>query len=186
MNTADPRAVRTRKALADSLLTLSLEKGYGKFTIRELTKHAHVGYATFYRHFKNLDELLTHIFVSAYQDLTHSIAQQENLFNQAVALYRFVSQHPDVFRVYFHLSPTQPVRAVFVAESKTLILHFWNKHVPSPVPLALSVEHLLECSNLLMKWYLDRLDEYTPEQISTMHFDLIIKGTHNNLLVPTD
>ena len=184
MKTLDPRIRRTRKRLGDSLLALSLEKGYKKFTIRELTKHADVGYATFYRHFKHLDALLTHIFRSAYQDLTERLTQQENLFDQAVTLYGFVSQHPDVYRVYFDLSPSHPVRAVFVEESKKLMIRLWDEKASSHPPLALPVDCLLECSDMLIHWYLDRLDEYTAEQIATMHFDLIIKGTHS-LLPPT-
>ncbi len=176
MNASDPRARRSRKAMYTSLIMLALQKGYGKFTIRDLTRHANVGYATFFRHCKSLDEMLTHIFLCAYQDLANRIAEQENLFDQAVELYSFVSEHSDLYRVYFQLSPNHPVRAYFTGESKKLILQFWDTDIHSHVPLPLSLDYLLQCSDLLMGWYLKRLDEYTPEEIATMHFDLIIKG----------
>ena len=143
MNITDPRAARSRQALVDSLLALSLEKGYHKLTIRDVTAHANVGYSTFFRHFKHLDALLTHIFLSAYQNLTERLAKQDSLFNQAVALYAFVSQHHDVYRIYFHLPPNHPVRAVFVDESKKLILRLWDDQAPSQPPLALPIDCLL-------------------------------------------
>ena len=186
MNPTDPRALRSRQKLADSLLTLSLEQGYDAFNIRELTRHANVGYATFFRHFNSIDGLLMDIFLSAYKELTLSIAQQDSLFNEAVAVYRFVSQHPAIYRVYFSLPPQHPVRAHFEADSKQLILQLAAERDFGPVPAVLSIEYLLECSNLLINWYLDRLDDHTPEQIATMHFDLIIKGIHSDVPALSD
>lgn len=184
MNRDDPRALRSRQKLVDSLLTLTLEKGYGRFTVRALTRHANVGYATFFRHFKTIDDLLTDILLSAYKELTGAIVEQDTLFNEALVMYRFVSQRPRIYRVFYSLPPEHPIRAYIREASVKLILQLWQERAVPSVPLALSIDFLLQCADLLIHWYLDHLDDYTPEDIATMHFDLIIKGEHSDLSLP--
>src|SRR5205809_797707 len=48
----DRRVRRTQQLLAEALIALTLEKGYEAVTIRDITKRADVGYATFFRHYR--------------------------------------------------------------------------------------------------------------------------------------
>jgi AcrR family transcriptional regulator len=52
------RATRSRAALMEALLVLLQQKPFDKVTVREITDQASVGYATFFRHFTDKDELL--------------------------------------------------------------------------------------------------------------------------------
>ncbi len=179
MDPNDPRVVRSRQALADALINLTLDQDYDNLTVRAVTKRANVGYATFFRHFKSLDELLVNVLQNAFQALNERVSLQQTLYDEAVALYGFVRDYPSLYRLYFSLPVTHPVRQIFIAETEKLIHARCQQRAHTTVPLDLSVEHILETSNRLIAWYLDRLTEYTPEQVATIHFDLVITGTQS-------
>lgn len=48
---------KTRQAIINSALKLSEEKGYPALSLREVTREAEIAPATFYRHFKDMEEL---------------------------------------------------------------------------------------------------------------------------------
>jgi AcrR family transcriptional regulator len=54
----DRRTNRTRKALADALVELIIEKGYEAVSVQDILDRANVGRSTFYTHFENKEELL--------------------------------------------------------------------------------------------------------------------------------
>src|SRR5437764_15197206 len=58
MEIQDRRVRRTQHLLAKALIALTLEKGYEDVTIRDITERADIGYATFFRHYHDKDELL--------------------------------------------------------------------------------------------------------------------------------
>ena len=55
MNREDKRVRRTRQALAEALIALTMEKGYEPVTLQEITDRAGVGYRTFCRHYADKD-----------------------------------------------------------------------------------------------------------------------------------
>ena len=177
MDPNDPRAVRSRQALIDTFIDLALEQGYDNLTVRALTKQAGVGYATFFRQYKSLDELLLAIVQNTYQALHKRMSLQLTVYDEAIALYRFISEYPSIFRLYFSLPETNPVRQVLIVESKKFISSRCKPRSSTSAPLELSVEHILATTNRLVNWYLDHLTEYTPEQLADIHFDFIIAGT---------
>lgn len=54
----DPRVHRTRQALRDALLRLALRRGYENVSIQAVVDEAQLGYASFHRHYRSLDNLL--------------------------------------------------------------------------------------------------------------------------------
>ncbi len=52
------RTTRSRAALMEALLVLLQQKPFDKVTVREITDRASIGYATFFRHFTDKEELL--------------------------------------------------------------------------------------------------------------------------------
>jgi AcrR family transcriptional regulator len=48
---------KTRQAIINAALLLSEEKGYPALSLREVTREADIAPATFYRHFKDMEEL---------------------------------------------------------------------------------------------------------------------------------
>ncbi len=179
MDSNDPRAVRSREALTDALIDLALEQGYDNLTVRAVTKHAKVGYATFFRQFKSLDELLAHILHTAFYEVDESMSRQQTLYDEALVLYSNVREHPHLYRLYLNLPLSHPVRRPLMAKSQDLIRARLQRRPHTHAPLALSVDHILQTTNRLVAWYLDHLSEYTPDQLAAIHYDFIIAGTQS-------
>ncbi len=57
----DLRIRRTQKQLKEALVALTLEKGYRAITVQDITERAMVNRATFYRHFQDKYDLVTHL-----------------------------------------------------------------------------------------------------------------------------
>lgn len=54
----DPRKIRTRKYLRNSLIELVSKGSFNNISIQLLTEHASLNRATFYLHYKDKNELL--------------------------------------------------------------------------------------------------------------------------------
>ena len=74
MAVRDRRVERTENLLANALIALSLEKGYEAITIRDITERADIGYATFYRHYHDKDELLAEVVEVVLDAVARTIA----------------------------------------------------------------------------------------------------------------
>lgn len=183
MKKLDRRIVRTRQALADSLITLALERGYENLTIRMVTEHAAVGNRTFYRHFLSLDELLKHILKTAFQKLKKRALEAETPHGEVLALYTFIRDHPDVLRVYVNLPWNHPVRQVILTDAAKIVRDRYELENTTSVPLDLSINHMLLATNNLVAWYLDHIDAYTPEQVAVIHDVLVLDMLERQAIV---
>lgn len=57
MNIRSEQKEKTRQAIISAALLLSEEKGFPALSLREVTREADIAPATFYRHFKDMEEL---------------------------------------------------------------------------------------------------------------------------------
>ena len=174
MEKLDKRVVRTRQALADSLIALALERGFENLTIKMVTERAGVGNRTFYRHYLSLDDLLKQVLTSAFQEFKERGLKAETPHDEVLALYTFIRDHPDVLRVYVNLPWKHPVRQVILTDAAKIVHDRYELHNTTSVPLALSIDHILQATNNLVAWYLDHIDDYTPEQVAVIHEVLIL------------
>lgn len=70
----DRRIRRTHQLLGNALVSLIVEKGYDAVTIKDITERADVAYVTFFRHFKEKDDLL-------FEQLDEAIHELEEAFH---------------------------------------------------------------------------------------------------------
>ena len=179
MDQIDARVQRSRKKLADALISLSLERGYENLTIAAVAERAQLAHSTIYRHYKNLDDLLIQILWAMLQETEKRIAPHLNLYDEAVALYSCVKERRKLYRIYAELPLTNPVRQVISAEFAKLIEARCEQRAQMQAPIVMSAEHALDISNRMIHFYSDKIDEYTPEQIASMHCNLVVKGADN-------
>src|SRR5436305_2003397 len=102
MEIQDRRCKRTQHLLARALIVLTLEKGYEAVTIRDITERADVGYATFFRHYHDKDELLKDVLdvvLTEIIDLLGSTQPAADPITIGVLLFRYVQQQSEVVRV---------------------------------------------------------------------------------------
>ena len=159
--------------LADALIALALERGYENLTIKAVTDYAGVGYNTFYRHYQSLDNLLIHILTAGLQKINELAIQFDTPHGETVAMYTYIKEHPDVMRVYVNLPWEHPARQAIVRQAKEILSVRYQQKDTSSAPLDVSIDHLLKGANDLVAWYLDNIDDYTPEQVADIHDELI-------------
>lgn len=176
MKQLNPRAALSRKKLGDGLVSLILERGFENLTVTAVRKRAGVGHVTFYRHYKTLDELLTDALMTTIQELAELLRQQETIHEETVALFRFIKEHQDRFRVYVDLPDTHPIRDVLKAEAVKIVVDRWEARVTSPVPMDVSINHLIESSYAFIRWHLNHINDHTPEELADFYDDLILAG----------
>src|SRR5690242_228295 len=105
MEKVDRRIRRTQQLLGDALVSLILEKGYEAVTIKDITDRADVAYVTFYRHYKDKDQLLMQRLQESLGELTEHIetaarqAQKEfSTDNEGLLIFKHVQQHSTLYR----------------------------------------------------------------------------------------
>ena len=54
----DLRVQRTHKLILDALIEITIQKGFAAVTVRDITRHAGINRATFYRHYQDKFDLL--------------------------------------------------------------------------------------------------------------------------------
>lgn len=175
----DARVQRSRKKLTDALISLSLECGYESLTIAAVTERAQVAHSTIYRHYKSLDDLLIQIMRATLQETEKNLAPHLNLYDEAVALYTCVKEQRKLYRIYADLPPANPARQVISAEFAELMEARCEQRAQMQAPIAVSAEHALNISKRMIHFYVNAIDDYTPEQIASMHCNLIVKGADN-------
>ena len=176
MKRLNPRAVISRKKLGDALVSLLLERDYETPSITAVRKRSKVAHATFYRHYDTLDELLTDALMTTMQDLAEFLREQETIYDETVAMFKFIKEHQDRFRVYVGLPETHPIREILKAEAVKIVIERWEARVTSPVPMDMSVNHLVESSYTFIRWHLNHINDHTPEELADFYDDLILAG----------
>src|SRR5579885_2316291 len=102
MDVQDRRVKRTQKALARALIGLTLEKGYEAITIRDITDRAEIGYATFFRHYRDKDALLKDVLDVVLDELMGLLQAPMQDTDHAAAgtlIFKYVKEHSEVVHV---------------------------------------------------------------------------------------
>lgn len=104
MAETDRRVRRSRNALREALIGLTLEKRYERITVQEILDRADVVRSTFYAHYRDKDALLFSCFDEMFAELTSAVdamAPGSPLTDPALPaeiLYRHASRNRRVYR----------------------------------------------------------------------------------------
>lgn len=177
MQLQDRRVRRTQHLLAEALIALTLEKGYEAVTIRDITKRADIGYATFFRHYRDKDELLQDVLDVVLAELIALLRSPLSADDQqatGVILFRYLQEHEEVVRV---LLKSQALRQRLL-EAATATTS--AEHVARPdsvVPLEIAAHHIVASSIALAEWWLDQKMPYSAERMGLIYAQLIAYPT---------
>ena len=178
----DRRIIRTRKALCDALVQLILIADYESITIRAVTDLADIGYATFYRHFKSKEDLLTFAFYSSLYELAKCLDPEMTPHAEAQVIFAHFRKHHGLFRSWFSLPRDHPVVVAVTKSIAHAVAKIYAVRDDSVVPLDVSVNHLLQASGELLRWFLFHGDDYSVEQAATMWLELVFEATEYAVL----
>ncbi len=180
MDKQDRRVKRTQNLLAKALIALTLEQGYDAITIRDITQHADVGYATFFRHYHDKDELLQDVLEVVLDELMHvffASSYQGNPSTDGLLLFRYVQQHSEVIRVLLSSGRASSLIQRIIEAVTQDVLSRQTLVEGGVVPEEIAAYHLITSSITLVQWWLDHDMPYTPERMGEIYHELIIRPT---------
>ncbi len=186
-NLEDLRVRRTRKLLQKALLEVASEKGFSHVTVRDITERAMVNRATFYRHYQDKYDLLTH-YMEELSELIDSDKGEESLGNQIaqslenphpglVNLLRHMQANADFYRVMLGKKgdPTfcaQTFRG-YIEQGYRRMLSSQDMHTDSShPPIDLMVSYILNAGIGAIVWWLENDQPASPEQMATWLYQL--------------
>jgi AcrR family transcriptional regulator len=170
----DPRIIRTRKLLRQSLVELVPVKGFNQLTIKDITSHATLNRATFYLHYRDKDELLLDVF----EDLVNNAipmppeGEDELAFEEMhpiVIVFEHIAKYADF---YDAILGEQGV-PLMIARLRHLIEDIINRWLKVLLPTTFADKNLPDiATNFLgsaylgvITWWLENDMPYTPKEM---------------------
>lgn len=179
MNREDKRVRRTRQALAEALIALTIEKGYEAVTIQEITERAGVGYRTFFRHYSDKDALLGNVLQGTVSELRQMIGTPESGGGTSYQLmppangriiFEHIAAHSDLYRVL--LSSSSALEPVMAYAQKEALVSLEQLADP-PMPPAILAQHMVATTFALVQWWLENGMPYAPEEMAVYLAQLV-------------
>ena len=175
MNESDLRVQRTRRALREAFIQLVIEHGYEAVAVTDITRQAQVGHKTFYRHYRDKQDLVYAILGEMLAEgqavllpPTSASAAEQN----TIQALRFADQYADLLRAILR-SPAaeqlvQPLIAFGLAEGRRF---FGGRETPE----AIVAYHFVTSMLALVRWWLEQERPYPPEQMAEYINRLVIR-----------
>ena len=182
MKKLDRRIVKTRKALAEALFGLAQENDYDSITIRDLTGRADIGYSTFFRHYKDKDDLLKQCMTAMREDIARGIKPWMTPYEKALAMFQTVRRHKRAVILGASLPRDHPGMAALWDEATAHLTSVYEARDEPSLPLEVSVNHIIDSATSLSVWWLTEGQDYSPDQMAVMMAELIIKATEQAAL----
>ncbi|WP_168733560.1 TetR/AcrR family transcriptional regulator [Deinococcus sp. Arct2-2] len=155
---------------------MTAERPLETITIRMLTDRAQVGYATFYRHYASIEDLLRGIVDDLYINLAELLpslagAQPERA---ATLVFHQVREHPGHYRLLLHADRSLGLLDKVVEMGTQALLAAYEARPDSRVPLDVTVDHCIRSFLNLIAWWLSHDMPYAPERMGQIFLDLVL------------
>jgi AcrR family transcriptional regulator len=172
MNLDDRRARRTRKALGAALVSLVLEQGYDDLTVRAIAERADVAHATFYRHYRDKHDLLTHLLDATVGEIEAMVRAPALRESEGVVIFRHAHENANLYRVLLGSPAALPVRRWLLRRLAAHILSdchpVLERRYPD-VPVQLTAYHQAASLLVLIEWWLDQGTPMPPQRMAEVY-----------------
>ncbi|RMF78254.1 MAG: TetR/AcrR family transcriptional regulator [Chloroflexi bacterium] len=188
MTKVDRRIKRTQRLLGDSLIALMLEKGYENVTIKDITEHADVAYVTFFRHYKDKDELLTARLNELITELAERINElaQAEIGEAAIQIaFEHARDNQQLYRVLFSSPGTVRVREELKTIYAERLIQTCAPRAPegSVIPFEIAANHIAAATFELIHWWLKHDMPYSTQKMGRIYLELVERATWQALQI---
>lgn len=184
----DLRVRRTEKALRNALTSLIFKKGYDAITVQDIVDEAEISRVTFYRHYKDKDDLLTTYLEMVYQDLVAcltpcSLINFTNDVPPILILYKYLEGNLPLYRAILNSSVSmmvqQRIRDYLIYVIQREIVEAFPLH-KFPIPVPLVALHVAVAELGMVLWWIENPTSYSAEYMAkvshTLNFLGILEG----------
>lgn len=177
----DPRVQRTLKLILEALIELTVRKGFSNVTVRDITQHAGINRATFYRHYQDKFDLLDRYTQAVYELLD---APDDGLLMPVEGHSEITST--GLVRMLEHIRANAKFYRVMLGKNgdpafAEKIRHYIEKRMRRSMPQTLLHEKVFIDLNLsymssgsvgAVLWWLENEMPYPPEKLAAISFRL--------------
>jgi AcrR family transcriptional regulator len=183
----DRRVQRTQDLLGTALVDLIFEKGYEAVTIKDVTERADVAYVTFFRHYRDLDELLTQRLKSGLEELVAAMEaaagnvpwdqrSPEHDRSDGLMIFHHAEQNAAFYRLLLNSAGALRVRKEVI---KTIAGILMAKCEPllgeqGGIPAEVAANHIAASLLALIEWWLEHDMPYPAERMAEIYERLIV------------
>jgi AcrR family transcriptional regulator len=177
--------VRTREALCGAMLELLEEMPFDQVTVREITRRAEVGYATFFRHYPDKDALLSDLAAGQISDIlqkTLPILWETDSRAAALALCAYVAQHEKLWSALLIGGASGTMRQEIIRQARGAAAER-----PAPetwLPGDLRVVHAAGGAIEVLSWWLQQKPRLSVERMAEILDRLVIAPTLEDVKPP--
>ncbi|MBL8120438.1 MAG: TetR/AcrR family transcriptional regulator [Anaerolineae bacterium] len=184
----DPRVIRTRKLLRESLLALIRSKGFDSISVQDITDHATLNRATFYLHYADKHDLMQNVVRDTLLELTRlptpvspsrpGVAEPDRLMIFFTSVFQHVAEHADFYRIML----VEGSVAAFAVQMQDYIEQYglrWFARVQTDQFLIQPTVIMSSLSGAyigIVKWWLRNDMPNPPEQIAEQFMRLTLPG----------
>lgn len=184
MDKEDRRVSRTRRLLKAALIELIDGQPYERITIRDVTDRADIGYATFFRHYDGVDDLMLEIFSGIIEEL-ESLPDKhgEDYFEQeGYLLFEHVANNSSLYRgILSSHAFTRKLRDHIKSTVHSHLNHHGDEIPSDGIPIEIAAQHMVASTLGLIDWWLENQAPYSVERMAMIYDRLIIQATWHAL-----
>lgn len=172
----DVRQVRTRAALRAAFLELTKRQPYDGISIGEIAQVAEVGYATFFRHYRDKDALLADVadgLIGETMVMLAPLALAAESREAALTLCRFVAERRPIFTSLLIGGARNAVRDEILARSIRQVDLSETAKV-SWMPESLGAVHMVTSVLTIISWWLEHGEDRSAEEMSVIIDRLVL------------
>jgi AcrR family transcriptional regulator len=153
---------------------------YASIQVRDITDRADVGYATFYRHYKDKDDLMLMVFEEITNDLEDSAGELRKGYfeREGLLLFGHIQKYSGFYRSIMN-------NAEFVKKLKTFLAVSIEEHIANQLaplqdlafPIDLAAHHMIISLVGLIDWWLDTDMKIKVDEMAQIYQRLIVQAT---------
>jgi AcrR family transcriptional regulator len=174
------RGLDTQRELSETLVALTLEKGYSSVTIKDITDRLGVDRTTFYLHFKDKDELVLATQRRIFEELSGSFDESSDPAYKLVAFYKRIGSDRNTWKAMlsFEEYPRFEGRfAEYLSVHLPLFPSILSAAARAPsLPRSLVARFVSTAVRSCALWWLDQPEPCPPEEMAEMTKGLLLSG----------
>lgn len=185
MEKLDRRVRKTRNAMGEALVALILEKGYDAITIQNITDRADVAHATFYRHYRDKDELLMYKLAEIVEEIAAFTREPNLQDSEAYLIFKHVEENHILYQILLSSPGAVHVRQ---AIQKTIASDMLKTCPPlydpqnTLIPGEVAANHIAGSLLLLIEWWLNHDMPHPPYHMAKIYDQLVKNLTLETML----